>query len=333
MLGSDIAIHTHTTLLFPINLGIACLVDDKLAHAHPTPDQAEAYAQARKKAITAQQDYALAQDEEKAKLMKEKYKHQIEKRQKEKLAKKEQEQRIANSEQASSDIQGILPAEEPVVDIPVVAEAKDSAITKDSSHVPYSIITPTSSDGRPWYKPDPLTSEVDAYQSKLSISSQTFPMARSKFFFLDANNHFMESTISPEEAALNDITKKGQVNNGTNWSDGSGVTASSSGDSEMQELKKARIEVFRDLWKNGYFMGSGLKFGADFLVYPGKFRPFGPIQCRPSVLHLPGAFRLSNAIITYIQATHSASIRISYAQSFHHRYRISLLSTSWHGVD
>ena len=267
--------------MLPLNLGIACLVDDKIAHAHPAPDQAEAYAQAGKKAIAAQQDNALAQEEEKAKLMQEKYKHQIEKRQKEKLAKKQQEQRIANAQQADQ-VQGILPAEDPVLDTPAKAETTESPIIKDSSHIAYSIVTPTSSDGQPWYKPDPLTSEIDALQSRLSISSQTFPMARSKFFFLDANNHFTESSISPEEAALNDLTKKGMVNNGTNWSDGSGVTttSASSGDSEMQGLKNARIEVFRDLWKKGYFMGSGLKFGADFLVYPGKLGFF--LGSRPS---------------------------------------------------
>jgi len=33
----------------------------------------------------------------------------------------------------------------------------------------------------------------------------------------------------------------------------------------------ARMLVFQDLWKKGYYMGSGIKFGGDFLVYPGAF--------------------------------------------------------------
>jgi tRNA-splicing endonuclease subunit Sen34 len=33
--------------------------------------------------------------------------------------------------------------------------------------------------------------------------------------------------------------------------------------------EKARCAVFRDLWVQGYFMGSGIKFGGDYLVYPG----------------------------------------------------------------
>jgi tRNA-splicing endonuclease subunit Sen34 len=31
----------------------------------------------------------------------------------------------------------------------------------------------------------------------------------------------------------------------------------------------ASCRVFRDLWEKGHFLGSGLKFGGDFLVYPG----------------------------------------------------------------
>jgi len=33
--------------------------------------------------------------------------------------------------------------------------------------------------------------------------------------------------------------------------------------------ERAKCAVFRDLWDKGYYMGGGLKFGGDFLVYPG----------------------------------------------------------------
>jgi tRNA-splicing endonuclease subunit Sen34 len=33
--------------------------------------------------------------------------------------------------------------------------------------------------------------------------------------------------------------------------------------------ERAKCAVFRDLWEQGYYMGGGLKFGGDFLVYPG----------------------------------------------------------------
>lgn len=35
-------------------------------------------------------------------------------------------------------------------------------------------------------------------------------------------------------------------------------------------LQAARCKVFEDLWRKGHFMGGGLRFGGDFLVYPGS---------------------------------------------------------------
>lgn len=34
--------------------------------------------------------------------------------------------------------------------------------------------------------------------------------------------------------------------------------------------ERARCGVFKDLWKQGYFMGGGIKFGGEYLVYPGE---------------------------------------------------------------
>lgn len=33
--------------------------------------------------------------------------------------------------------------------------------------------------------------------------------------------------------------------------------------------ERAKCGVFRGLWEQGYFMGGGIKFGGDFLIYPG----------------------------------------------------------------
>ena len=35
--------------------------------------------------------------------------------------------------------------------------------------------------------------------------------------------------------------------------------------------ERARCGVFKDLWKQGYFLGGGIKFGGEYLVYPGEF--------------------------------------------------------------
>lgn len=40
--------------------------------------------------------------------------------------------------------------------------------------------------------------------------------------------------------------------------------------STLQE--RARCGVFRSLWEQDYFMGGGIKFGGDYLVYPGTSR-------------------------------------------------------------
>ncbi|KAG2158428.1 uncharacterized protein EDB93DRAFT_1121418 [Suillus bovinus] len=42
--------------------------------------------------------------------------------------------------------------------------------------------------------------------------------------------------------------------------------------STLQE--RARCGVFRDLWEKGYYMGGGIKFGGEYLVYPGVYSPF-----------------------------------------------------------
>jgi len=33
--------------------------------------------------------------------------------------------------------------------------------------------------------------------------------------------------------------------------------------------ERARCGVFKDLWHKGYFMGGGIKFGGEYLIYPG----------------------------------------------------------------
>jgi tRNA-splicing endonuclease subunit Sen34 len=35
--------------------------------------------------------------------------------------------------------------------------------------------------------------------------------------------------------------------------------------------ERAKCGVFRELWQQGYFMGGGIKFGGDYLIYPGWF--------------------------------------------------------------
>ena len=41
----------------------------------------------------------------------------------------------------------------------------------------------------------------------------------------------------------------------------------------QDEMQVARFHVYHEVWKRGYFMGKGLKFGGDYLVYPGQSGP------------------------------------------------------------
>lgn len=51
--------------------------------------------------------------------------------------------------------------------------------------------------------------------------------------------------------------------------------------------QRARCAVFRDLWEQGYFMGSGIKFGGEYLVYPGTSFWFKPSKLLFVMLDLP----------------------------------------------
>jgi hypothetical protein len=35
-------------------------------------------------------------------------------------------------------------------------------------------------------------------------------------------------------------------------------------------MENLRYKTFKDLWKKGHYLTGGQKFGADFLVYPGR---------------------------------------------------------------
>ena len=73
--------------------------------------------------------------------------------------------------------------------------------------------------------------------------------------------------------------------------------------------ERARCEVFRDLWEQGYFMGGGSKFGGDWLVYPGAC---APIQTCSQPYHSFTLFhRFSRA------HTHRRSAALSFALCCH----------------
>ena len=47
--------------------------------------------------------------------------------------------------------------------------------------------------------------------------------------------------------------------------------------------QQSRCLVFEDLWRKGFYMGGGLRFGGDFLVYPGEHNRAPPSFGTPAV--------------------------------------------------
>lgn len=51
-------------------------------------------------------------------------------------------------------------------------------------------------------------------------------------------------------------------------------------------FERARCGVFHDLWTQGYFMGGGIKFGGEYLVYPGTFYSSNPCWSAPLIIFI-----------------------------------------------
>lgn len=76
------------------------------------------------------------------------------------------------------------------------------------------------------------------------------------------------------------------------------------------KLERSRCKVFEDLWRQGHYLGVGMRFGGDFLVYPGEPLPNPGVRlhadtdCRRPFA-LPLALHPHRARIA--RATHHAS--------------------------
>ncbi|KZT11207.1 tRNA-intron endonuclease catalytic domain-like protein [Laetiporus sulphureus 93-53] len=89
-------------------------------------------------------------------------------------------------------------------------------------------------------------------------------------------------TERPPNSAANNVTPPYTItlpasSSSLQWYDTEGCTYTSIEDARAAGVwtypadlhERAKCGVFRDLWEKGYFMGGGIKFGGDFLVYPG----------------------------------------------------------------
>ena len=77
--------------------------------------------------------------------------------------------------------------------------------------------------------------------------------------------------------------------------------------------ERARCEVFRDLWEKGYYMGGGIKFGGDWLVYPGACCSCFVLQlltCPFIRSHLCRAHTRRSAALSFALRCHRTSLAV-----------------------
>ncbi|GAA5878694.1 hypothetical protein JCM1840_000203 [Sporobolomyces johnsonii] len=226
---------------------IAVLVDDPAAHLPPSLAQSSAYAASRAAAIRSQQEASRAYDLEKRKEMEELHRDKIEKKRREKEAKRkgrEDAERALEQDEGEQEGEQAEPVKAFEVRVPDLEEGKETTGLPASA-----LSTSTSTPSQPAVPspPAPSTSLTPSNLPPTSTLPYTIlidPSSSSYAWYHPSSSSVSYPTIEAAQQA-------GVWNYPTN------------------ELQEARCRVFEDLWRKGYYMGGGLRFGGDFLVYPG----------------------------------------------------------------
>lgn len=218
---------------------LAVLVNSRGAHHQPTVAEAEEfYYKKRLQSIKEQQVMSQALGNEKRALMQEKYKEQIEKRRKEK---EEEKRRKLDQAIAGGDVTvGLMGGEE------------EERTTVTTASTPTDEARKTSSD----------TVDATKTLTERPVEVGSDPKVPFTITIPGASDPALHTWYKP----MHDHTPKY-----TTMADAHRVGLFTALDLTGNAMHRARVEVFKDLWLKGYFMGGGLKFGADFLVYPGEF--------------------------------------------------------------
>ncbi|GJN88574.1 hypothetical protein Rhopal_001540-T1 [Rhodotorula paludigena] len=216
---------------------IAVLVDDRAAHRPASTAQAASYASSREGAIAAQREHAYRSEQAHKREMERVHgdKIALKRREKEERRRKERE---ARGEAAEGEGEGEGGSFQ--VDVPPL---KEGAATTG----PPAGAGPSSSAPVPVAPPASESDSAAAPLPDLSSHPYTIIIEPRSTSFAWYDPSFPSVTYSTLEAA----SEAGV------WS------------YPQTPLQEARCRVFEDLWRKGYYMGGGLRFGGDFLVYPG----------------------------------------------------------------
>ncbi|PSS22652.1 hypothetical protein PHLCEN_2v3018 [Hermanssonia centrifuga] len=117
---------------------------------------------------------------------------------------------------------------------------------------------------------DPNSAAESIFTPTPTPSSQT-PNTQSP------NTHVLSGTVGIAPHAVYTVTVPGSSAAELEWYSSHGCAYSTIEDAKAAGIwsyptnlfERAKCGVFQDLWESGHFMGGGIKFGGDFLVYPG----------------------------------------------------------------
>ena len=210
---------------------LAVLVADVAAHSTPSASQAAAQNETRLAGIKAQQEAYTQQEQEKAAEMQAKYGAQIQKKREEKAEKR---RRAAEARLAD----GLLNGEEPEANEQLRANAEQGEAGAEAST---SGAATASKSGK-----DVPYSIVTETATSMDAHPWYTPEPKT-LTTLEAGSH-----VPPHISLIQEIR-----------------SALFPFPTLSKSVQMARFKVFEDLWLKGYYMGKGLKFGGDFLCYPG----------------------------------------------------------------
>ncbi|KAF8162906.1 hypothetical protein B0H34DRAFT_780779 [Crassisporium funariophilum] len=131
------------------------------------------------------------------------------------------------------------------------AAARAAALIEDGG--PSGLLASASTDAATKPSPSPATSMIEPITSTPASEGSNIPFTASHTIVIPASSSNLE-WYSPSACSYSTIASASEA----------GVW-----DYPSNLPERARCGVFKDLWKQGYFMGGGIKFGGEYLVYPG----------------------------------------------------------------
>ncbi|GAA5931147.1 hypothetical protein JCM3775_004946 [Rhodotorula graminis] len=209
---------------------LAVLVHDSAAHLPPTPAQAASYAASRSSAITAQREASLASEAERKALHEAKNADLIAAKRRAK-----EDRRRAQAAKELEDKGAMAEGDGRIeVSVPPLREGETTTGPPSAAAAAPAPSTPLPAP------PAPTSRDLSTVAYTIIIEPRSSSLA-----------WYDPSLASATYSTLDAAAAAGV------WS------------YPQTPLQEARCRVFEDLWRRGHYMGGGLRFGGDFLVYPG----------------------------------------------------------------